>query len=242
VGHVFSTRRADGDTRFDLGDADCDEPEVLERRRRLCRAAGLPGSLPQVLRQVHGATITGPDPARELAPPADAAIALRGGSGVPAPAVRTADCVPILLADVEGCAVAAVHAGWRGTEQGVARACVARLEQAGIEPARLRAAIGPAAGPCCYEVGRDVLERVAAACGAPPRELGRPGRRAASVHLDLARANELQLRGAGLPAAGIERCGLCTICSAELFFSYRREGAASGRGMALIGWVAAGAP
>jgi polyphenol oxidase len=136
-------------------------------------------------------------------------------------AVKTADCVPILLADRQARAVAAVHAGWRGTRAGIAAQVVERLrETLGIAPAELHAAIGPSIGPCCYEVGEEVATCFASAhvdaAGARPR-------------LDLWSANRAALEAAGVPGRQIETAGLCTCCGAEEFHSWRRDGAQAGR-------------
>jgi polyphenol oxidase len=136
----------------------------------------------------------------------DALITDRLGLGV---AIRTADCYPILLADAQNRAVAAVHAGWRGT---AGRIVVKTLDQMracfGTTPADVHAAIGPGIGVCCYEVGDEVARR-----------FGFDAR----THLDLASENRKQLEAAGVPSQNIEALGVCTFCDAERFFSYRRE-------------------
>ena len=149
--------------------------------------------------------------------------------------VITADCVPVLLASRDR--VAAVHAGWRGFVAGVVPAALARLRESGERggndvsdgrDARVVAWIGPAIGGCCYEVGEEVAAPVVAA-SAP--EVVTPGPRG-RPHLDLARAVELQLRHAGVD--DVRRFGPCTRCSAELLWSYRREGKRAGRNIAYI--------
>jgi YfiH family protein len=130
--------------------------------------------------------------------------------------------------------VAAVHAGWRGAAAAIAAAAVAWLDSRGVPPAGLIAAIGPAIGRCCYEVGRDVAIAVANATGVAEEELARSsGER---VHLDLRRAAALQLRRAGVPEFAIHTAPWCTACRPDLFFSYRAEGGSTGRMMACIGW------
>jgi len=143
--------------------------------------------------------------------------------------VRTADCVPILLADSRRRAVAAVHAGWRGTLARIAaRAVDAMGREFGTRPLDLVAAIGPAIGPCCYEVGPDVAGKFAAlapelaACRSP-------------AHLDLVEINRKILAEAGVPEARIRAAGLCTSCRAADFYSYRREGERAGRMLTAIG-------
>jgi YfiH family protein len=239
VAHAFSTRRADGAADFDLGGANRDTPEWNERRRRFHEAAGIAGP-PAILAQVHGKRIVRAKECVGGRPPeADGVLALASDRPRVAPAVRTADCVPVLLADLEGRAVAAVHAGWRGTARGIVRAAVERLELSGVEARALLAAIGPAIGACCYEVSDDVASRVAAACGCPPASLTRPGPRGRPL-LDLREANRFQLREAGLADGAISVASWCTACNPDLLFSYRSEERGSGRLMACIGWTGDG--
>ena len=138
--------------------------------------------------------------------------------------VQSADCVPILIA-ADG-AIAAVHAGWRGSVRNVAGAAVAALQELGSDPAEARAWIGPAIGVCCYQVGGEVAARFAgdfqrSPCG---------GRR----FLDLKSINRAQLIAGGIPADRIFIHASCTFCGGEKFASYRRDGAAAGRMIALI--------
>lgn len=130
-------------------------------------------------------------------------------------AVKTADCIPLLLVDPIHRAVAAVHAGWRGTVAGVAKSAVAALGmQFGSRAGDLHAAIGPAIGKCCYEVGAEVAA-----------QFGLVGR----AHIDLADAVRQQLEVAGVGAQRIYAAGLCTKCLAGEFHSFRRDGEAAGR-------------
>lgn len=164
-------------------------------------------------RQVHGARVAVLPP-RGVAGEADAVVSDVPGRGV---GVRTADCVPILLASPDGRAVAAVHAGWRGTAAGIAREAVRVLaRRAGCAPGDLVAALGPHIGPCCYEVDRRVRERFAR------EEVFLPGVRPGRWMLDLGTANELDLLEAGMRGERIERVGGCTRCSPEGYPSYRR--------------------
>ncbi len=143
------------------------------------------------------------------------------GPGVAA-VIATADCVPVLVVGREG---AAIHAGWRGIVAGVVPRGVERLGR----DVDLRAWIGPAIGPCCYEVGEDVARAVEEACGAPVRLEPLPGGR---PHLDLQRAVAAQLAAAGVGTIRVvERC---TRCHTRLLSSYRRDGAAAGRNLALL--------
>jgi YfiH family protein len=136
-------------------------------------------------------------------------------------AVKTADCVPILLVDERNRAVSAVHSGWRGTAAGiVARAAELMGQRFGTAAADLHAAIGPAIGKCCYEVGPEVAE-----------QFGIEGR----THLDLPEINRAKLAKIGIPAARIYVSQLCTMCCAEEFHSFRRDKEAAGRLYSFVG-------
>lgn len=170
----------------------------------------------RVCRQVHGAELLDDlAPAVCAAREADALIARRGGDAV---GVRVADCVPVLLGSPRTGHVAAVHAGWRGVVAGV----VARAAGA-LGATDLVAAVGPFIGPCCFEVGEEVAARFA-----PEQVLRGPGPR---PHVDLGRAVRAQLAAAGV--AGVEAVGGCTVCDPR-WHSFRRDGAASGRMLAVI--------
>lgn len=195
-------------------------------------AAGLNGAA--WLEQVHGTEVAVVS-ASGFAGRADGLV-----TGTPALAltVRSADCPLILAAARDGRAVGAVHASWRGTAAGAAGRLVAAMaEHFGVEPGELVAGVCPSAGPCCYEVGREVIEAVVAGRGEAARQwfVEAPGR----LHFDLWRANVEQLRAAGVAASDIHVAGLCTICGDVPLPSHRREGSDAGRFLAAIGFVAA---
>lgn len=165
-----------------------------------------------MLKQVHSSTCIGAAGRAGMLGEGDALLEDAPGAVV---AVRTADCIPILLADDRHRAVAAVHAGWRGTVAGIAaRAVEAMGERFGTRPEDLHAAIGPGIGKCCYEVGPEVAAH-----------FGARGR----AHIDLADANRLQLAAAGLRPERIYAAGLCTLCHPGEFHSFRRDQEAAGR-------------
>ncbi len=138
-------------------------------------------------------------------------------------AVKTADCVPLLLVDPHHRAVAAVHAGWRGAVAGIAQRAVAALgTQFGSRAGDLHAAIGPAIGNCCYEVGPEVAA-----------QFGVDGR----AHIDLVEEVRRQLKAAGVDGRRIYVSSLCTKCRADEFHSFRRDGAAAGRLYSFAGIV-----
>ena len=143
-------------------------------------------------------------------------------------AVKTADCVPILLGDRINGAFAAVHAGWRGTSSSIVKLAVQSLAaEYGTQAKNLRAAIGPAANACCYEVGADVIN-VFKERFSPADHLFTPTRDG-HARIDLHSANRLQLLEAGLWEDRIHAAPFCTMDRNDLFFSYRREKKLHGR-------------
>ena len=200
-----------------------DAAQVVENRRLLRQAAGLPAE-PLWLEQVHGCEVVvhrGPGPA----PRADAAVAFEAGQVC---AVMTADCLPVVFADVEGGCVGVAHAGWRGLASGVLEATLVALA---VPPGQLVAWLGPAISQAAFEVGSEVraafLQRSAdfAPCFLPNER----GRLQADIY-GLAR-RELARLGIGRVSGG----GQCTYGEPERFYSYRRE-ATTGR-MATLAWL-----
>jgi YfiH family protein len=151
--------------------------------------------------------------------------------------VKTADCVPILIGDSTTGAFAAVHAGWRGTLATAVVVAVQRLKQEyNAKPENLRVAIGASAGPCCYEVGSEVIDAFTKrfGSGATLFTTTRPGH----AMVDLLKANKDQLASAGVLPERIHTAPICTMCRTDLFFSYRKEKSLHGkvgRLMAVVG-------
>ena len=230
VAHAFSTRVARDETAFDLGPAQGEGDAVRSRRTRFMRAAGL-GHEAAILKQVHGRTIVDVEDLDGTPPEADGAVRVGTSRSTWVPAVRTADCVPILLVERSGGAAAAVHAGWRGTAAGIAITAIERL-LAHAPGGDWVAALGPAIGRCCYEVGEEV---VAALAGWAPEDAFVARDRAAKPRVDLHAVNAAQLVRAGLPAEAVHRAPWCTRCRNDLFFSVRAEGSGAGRSMAVAG-------
>jgi YfiH family protein len=169
------------------------------------------------LRQIHSAAVLVADRVG-CAGEGDAMATDRPGVRV---SVRTADCYPILLADARNRAVAAVHAGWRGTAaQIVVKTLGSMRAQFGTDAADVCAAIGPGIGVCCYQVGIEVARQFG---------LEQAGR------IDLAEANRRQLISAGVPFAQIQVVGGCTQCDAQQFHSFRRDQEQAGRMVSFIG-------
>lgn len=137
-------------------------------------------------------------------------------------AIFTADCLAIVLADVEAPALAMAHVGWRGTVRGATQAAAAAVVAAGGRPERIRAAISPSIGPCCYEVDTPVIDAFAAAYPERWRAWVTPGRDDGHVMLDLWSANAALLEVAGIDPAHIESPRLCTACHLDVLYSYRK--------------------
>ena len=256
--HGFSTRvggvsKLGGKRVLNLGFTEWDAREnVKENRRRLQAAVGAQDFKLVSLLQFHSDTVLHFEAAPTEPSRADAAVTKNAGLLL---SVQTADCVPIFLVDPKNRAVAAVHAGWRGTLARIVEKAIGRMQmQFGSKATDLLAAIGPAIGGCCYEVGTEVAaafngQFTNAAeffdelrTGDEPNPLQwlnmmPPGHQPPpkKVLLDLRKANRAQLEAAGVPAANIFLSDLCTGCERDLLFSYRKEGAQSGRMMAVIG-------
>jgi YfiH family protein len=218
---------------LNLGRSVGDDLESVARNQRLFAAeVGYAEERLYEVSQVHGGAVEVVEGA--VAPEqfrlreADALLSLTEGCAV---AIRTADCVPLLLADRATGAVAAVHAGWRGVVADVVGAAVTTLcERAGSSPGALVAAIFPAISAAAFEVGAEVAEQIVAALR--DRSVVQQG--AARPHVDLARAVRLQLERAGLAAERIEQLPGCTFGEHARFFSFRRDGGRTGRHLAAI--------
>ncbi len=222
--HLFSTRHFPGvrPWRDPRGPFDASALDVLER-------SGVPGNGVAFARQVHSARVA---VATGAGPVGQADILMTERAGLPL-AIFTADCLPIVVYDRRARRLAVAHAGWRGTVQAAARAAVDALAKAGGQSGEFVAAIGPSIGPCCYEVDGPVIDHLAAAFPGAWREwvtTAAPGK----WMLDLWKANEDQLKDAGLSEAQIDNPRLCTGCRTDLFYSYRR-----GRGQGRLVLVAA---
>lgn len=258
-------RRTTNNRALNLGFTDWDSRvRVLDNRKKFFHAIGAGKLRAVTLRQVHSDVAHRADAssgaahtdANEKAPQGDALFTRDPGILL---AVQTADCIPILLADTKRHAVAAIHAGWRGTLRRIAAKTLGRMQmEFGTRPEDVIAALGPGIGRCCYEVGSEVARDFdaqfpnarewfdgpfdALASGEndpnwlpwltmkPPGHQPPPLR----VHLDLIAANHAILAGAGIPARQISASSFCTACRTDLLFSYRRE-RTTGRMMAVIG-------
>ncbi|MBV9194422.1 MAG: polyphenol oxidase family protein [Solirubrobacterales bacterium] len=222
---LFTTRRGGCSTGpyalLNLGRLTDDEPAAVERNRAALRA--MVGAPLAEIRQVHGSEVirlTEPPNGAGAPPEADGqATALAGVAAL----VLVADCLPIAVAG-QG-VVAMLHAGWRGLAAGVVDEGVRSVRELGAD-GPLTAAIGPGAGPCCYEVGDEVHASFAARHGASARRGG---------NLDLKAIARAELARAGVGT--VHDAGICTICSdPSLLFSHRRDRGITGR-QAGVAWL-----
>ncbi|HTX69888.1 MAG TPA: polyphenol oxidase family protein [Thermoleophilia bacterium] len=223
---------------LNLGLSVKDEPErVLENRRRLCAAVGVPQERLVVPGQIHGTSLRWvgePEAGRgafdspSVIAEHDGLLTASMGLGL---VISYADCVPVVIVALgdDGPLFATVHAGWRGMLAGIAGLAAAELRRRGRLVA---AAVGPSIGPCCFAVDDELRRRFAARF---------PGS-AGDATVDLWRCARLDLEQAGVPAGSVALAGLCTASDAR-FFSHRRDHGATGRHLA-IAWreEAEGAP
>jgi YfiH family protein len=206
-------------------------PTQQEDYRRLASCFGVKTDALMGVRQVHGRAVkvVAAGSPREERPDADAIVSTDPSVVI---MVRVADCVPILLADRQRRAVAAVHAGWRGTCSGIAAAAVEALAELHVPAADLLAAIGPSVGPCCYQVDERVRTAFLGMTPDAVEWFGDDG--PGHWKLDLWRANADQLEAAGVPAGAIHAARFCTADHLDRCFSYRAEGPGTGRLVAAI--------
>src|SRR5712671_3042787 len=256
--HGFSTAPGgisdlDGQKVLNLSFTEWDTREnVVENRKKFQSALGAQ-KFPLInLKQIHSAVIWPFAAAPKEPCKGDASITNTPGLLL---GVQTADCVPILLVDPKKRAIAAVHAGWRGTLQRIVAKAIGKMQmQFKTKPADLLAAIGPAIGGCCYEVGTEVAMQFQSQFAEAPEwfdefrtgdepnpiqwlNMMPPGHQPPpkNVLLDLKKANRAQLLAAGLRPQNIFVSDLCTACRPALLFSYRKQGAQSGRLLSVIG-------
>jgi hypothetical protein len=255
--HAFSTRPGgisplENEKVLNLGFTDWDTREnVQENRRRFQSAAGAEGLPLVTLKQFHSDVIHLFDTASNDPCRGDASITNRPNLLL---AIQTADCVPILLVDPKNRAIAAIHAGWRGTLARIAAKTIGKMQMHfATDPRDLLAAIGPSVGPCCYEVGTEVATQFLSQFPDAPDYFDEfrtgdepnpiqwlnmmpPGHQPPpkGVLLDLRKANRSQLLATGLRPQNIHTIDLCTACRPDLLFSYRKQGPTSGRLMSII--------
>ena len=239
--NAFSTRgggvSAFPEASLNLAGFDQDSAEnIRENRRRFIGALGGDWTL-AVCWQVHGQDVLVVRDTEDPRPEDERCDALTTNLKGVLLGVKTADCVPVIIGDARSGACAAVHAGWRGTLAEIVKRALARMsEEFGTAPADVRAALGPAALGCCYEVGAEVVEPFRAKFADADSLFKQTRDRHALV--DLHEANRRQLVEAGVVPERIHALPLCTMCRPDLFFSYRQDRklyGRTGRLMSVIG-------
>jgi hypothetical protein len=208
----------------------------LRRNRALLSSAfDLPEANPTTVAQIHGdqiLVIDEPDQGRghnDLLE-YDGVITPLPGIAI---GIKTADCVPLLMADRKRRVIGAVHAGWRGTALGIAAKAVDMfIHSFASAPEDILVAIGPAIGPCCYEVDAPVFHGFD---DSPVQgHAFTQGQQKGKWMLDLITANRFHLQGAGVPEENILSVDICTSCRHDIFFSHRGEGGNTGRQLSFI--------
>lgn len=206
-----------------LGDA---AVNVTQNIQRLMRSSNMP--MPHQAKQVHETQVLRCQ-GEGLHHDVEADVLLTNQTGV-ALAVRTADCLPILIADPKAGIVAAVHAGWRGSVAKVAEVAVLAMIAMGGRPRDMIASLGPCIKSCCFEINAEIAAQLADSCGTDVSE-----QRSGLLYADLAKANMLQLKQLGLLDKHIEVCRQCTACATSpRYFSFRRDHGETGRQLAII--------
>ncbi len=236
VAHAFSTAVGPGGRPFDLSRPGAGllgtEPDRLARDLRTFADSITPGCTIAAPRQVHGAAVAPLDETRDRDDIEDTeADAVAGRHPTRLAGVRTADCVPILIACPRHRTVAAVHAGWRGLVADIPGIAVRHLTTGGSSASELVAAIGPAIGLDAFEVGPEVADACAESGLAETIDLRSP-----KPHIDLHAAARRRLIDAGIGSASIDGAPICTATDPR-FFSHRRDHGRTGRHLSAIhGW------
>lgn len=202
---------------WNFGSNTADTPaNIAQNFDRLCATTGI--APPHRITQVHGTEMHWFDGmGDEHAEQGDILLSHAPGTAI---AVRTADCLPILLADPEAGIAAA----------GVVTRALDEMQRAGASAKRIIASLGPAIGPCCFEIGEDTARTLAECCSGAARHVHRQP----TPHADLAAINRLQLLDFGIQPAHIEQLDGCTACDSARFFSWRRDKGETGRHLAVV--------
>lgn len=210
-----------------------DEPTAIEHNSTLIyKAFGIQANQVITSHQVHGVNVSRVDnnAGGTVIADTDAMVTDRAGVYL---FMRFADCVPIVLWDPIHSAVALVHAGWQGTLKQIIKAAVDRMvTEYNTQPDVLRAGIGPAIGPCCYQVGPEVVAKVQETLPDAPGILSQQTANG-HAYLDLWAANRIQLARCGVRQ--IEVAGKCTCCHQDEFYSHRGSGGRTGRFAVIVG-------
>ncbi|MDX8395486.1 MAG: peptidoglycan editing factor PgeF [Mariprofundaceae bacterium] len=213
----------------DLGDSD---QNIQENLLRLYDKSGF-SQFPHRAHQMHQTDVLWCEGEGSLHKnKADVLLTKSTGCAV---AVRTADCLPVLLGDPITKVVAAVHAGWRGTVAAVVKVAVQEMCLAGAKVENIVASLGPCIGVCCFEVSEEVAERFKMSCFEGSKYI----HYAPTPHIDLAGINQYQLLESGVKQENIEIFKHCTCCHPDRFYSYRRESGVTGRQLAVVAMATA---
>lgn len=232
--HAFTSRP------FDLGFGRRKREDVLKDRRKVCQAIGINFLLLTAGEQVHGARVVKAGERERGRGTLNAEGAIRQTDGfisnvpdVPL-TILTADCVPIFILDPVRRAIGLVHAGWKGTLNRMAERVIIKMEEEyGSQPEELIAALGPSIGPCCYQVGEDVVNVFRKQFPDwPAFILSKLAEE--KWTLDLWEATRLQLMRVGIKDDNTINSRMCTSCGNDVFFSRRRDGFPTGRMMSLV--------
>lgn len=234
---IFSRRGGFSQAPFDtlnLGSSVGDDPQAVKKNfEQVYRLTQITPEQTVSCHLIHSADILTINPAnqQQLMGRADGLV-----TGTPNIflAMRFADCTPLIIFDPVRGAVGLTHAGWRGTMQNIAGATVRRMvQQLGCRPGDMIAVIGPAIGPCCYEVGPEVMAAAAASFEDTASLFTRRNGNANHAHFNLWEANRQQLAAAGVRQ--VIQSGLCTACHTDTFFSHRAERGRTGRFGVILG-------
>lgn len=232
--HAFSTRLGGVSTQNHLATMNLgrgrgdDEMTVLENYRRFFAATKLPTHLVSA-NQIHSDLVLVASKVPEVAPDCDGFVSATKNLTL---AVKTADCLPILLEDAAAGIVGAVHAGWRGSAKGIVCRALDQMEALGAKRERICAVIGPRIGPCCFEVKGDFVEEYRGFLGDFGEKflIFKDDR----IFCDLPELNRALLFAGGVLPEHFEDSGLCTCCQPNLFFSHRASGGKRGTMAAMI--------
>jgi YfiH family protein len=215
---------------LNLGKRWGDDAENVDANRRiLAEQVGYDPTQLVATRHVHGSAVWRVGEPLGADAEFDGLVCDRPG---PVLGAFAADCIPLVFAEPDARVCGAAHAGWRGTVNGVAANVIARMVECGARADRIRVALGPSIGPCCFEVGSEVVEEFRAKLGEVP---GLVVKGPAKDHIDLRVATRTLLERAGV--VHIDDQPPCTRCHPDRFFSYRRDGQAGGVHMGFIGLV-----
>ncbi len=215
---------------LNLGHLVGDNPSSLaENYEAVSRALGISGAAWAVANQVHGTRISRVENPNNS--PYDSCDSLSIHRRMVISAILLADCLPIVIYDPERHAGVISHAGWRGTDAGIAENSVQHLLDAGSKVRNLVAAAGPGIGACCYPVGADTAGQFSENFDYPEGVVSKEND---VFRLNLEKANMARLQSCGIKEERIGNAGFCTACRNDEFFSYRKEGGHTGRHAALM--------